>query len=236
MKLRSIVVAGLIVTLLVIGPAAFAKGPSGAVIEGDGVAGTLVVNQPGEHGQGTAMSDLVQAVGFFELTFGDSKGVMDEAPTATLGKQRIVITWDMAADDVIVQEVYHHAEGGPVTYVAPGQGFWEETDETAGGWYRITGDIATPLIELGVDASAFDVPKAADEKAAPLEVKQPQPAAAAKSTVSDLAGGQAAQERAPLTERSSQTGIAIPLAIAVATLVAIMGTAAWVFRRRPILR
>lgn len=239
MRTRSIVIAGVLAVVMAITPAALAKGPLGAVIEGDGVTGQLVIDQPGELGQGTAMSELVEAAGFFELTFGDAAGVLDEAPTDTLGKQRIVITWDMADGDTIVQEVYHKAAGGPVSYVAPGQTFWEDTEQTAGGWF-VTGDIAGPLIELGVAAEAFELPSVVDAKETEAEVKAPPVVDAAKgaaaSSKDETGAAVAPQVQAPVTERTATSDTPIQAIVAVAAVIAIMGTALWMLRRRPILR
>ncbi len=242
MRGRSLLLTTLVAGLLAMAPAAYAKGPLGATIEGEGVKGALHIDKPGELGQGTPMSELVEAIGFFELTFGGDVDVAQEAPTKTLGKSGLlVITWDMGDGHSIVQQVYLHAEGGPVTFVKPGQLFWEDTAETVGGWYTVTGDIVTPLTELGVDASAFthltalEAAKAAAEAAtepAPAPVKEE----ATKSPVVETPAAQA-PARTPAAPASGMGGPAVALIVAAAALAAaIMGTTAWMRRRRPMPR
>lgn len=134
-------------------PAALAKGPVGATIEGDGIEGMLEIDQPGELGQGTPMSHFVDELGFFDLVFGESAKKYAAQPTNALGDSRLVISWDMAGE-TIVQELYLEADGGPVTHVAAGQKFWEGTGTTTGGWKRVDSRIAGTLVALGVDEAA----------------------------------------------------------------------------------
>jgi hypothetical protein len=114
---RSVIVTLIVAAAVALGPTAFAKGPLGAMIEGEGVTGSLVIDEPGEIGQGTAMSELVEAAGFFPLVFGDG-AVTTNPPTKATGKQRIVITWDLGDGDTVVEEIYHRAADGPLAYVA----------------------------------------------------------------------------------------------------------------------
>jgi len=235
-------------------PIAHAKGPLGASIEGDGVAGVLDIRQAGETGQGTAMSRFVEAIGFFELTFGKSTQVATSQPTQTLGKSRLTITWDMGGGDTIEQELYLHAAGGPVSHVAGGQKFWENTTSTVGGWFTISGDIATPLMELGVRESAVahltakdaadkdlankdvakkDVAKkdAADKDAATKDLATKdlattESAAVAAGPTASAAGGSSAQPNGPG---------AMP-AVAIVLAAAIIGVGTWIRMRHPATR
>ncbi len=227
-------IALLIVAFLINAPAAFAKGPSGATIEGDGVKGAVVVERPGELGQGTAMSRLVEAVGFFELTFGESAKVSAGQPTKSLGKSRLVITWDMTDGDTIIQHIYHDAAGGPVAHMAPGQRFWADTATTAGGWFTITGDIATPLVELGVDETAVGhlLMKKAEpvEKAEPVkkvEPDKPDPAVAVTAAAAPTGTSSLAES----------SGVDSALIVAAVLLIAgMIGVGTWMTRRRPMPR
>lgn len=254
MPRRATLLAALVVGLLSITPAAHAKGPAGAVIEGDGVSGALVIDKPGELGQGTPMSQLVEAVGFFELTFGESAKISKTQPTKAIGKSRIVITWDMTGGDTIVQEIYHHAEGGPVTYIEPGQEFWEDTAVVVGGWFTITKDIATPLTALGVDESAVShlLTKSAAAKSTVGEaadpVKSTEPAkTATKSGDADAAAATGAAKTPAAAETTpgnnnpaappAATSSDISLILGAAVLfAAIIGAGAWMRQRRPMPR
>lgn len=257
MRRRIMSIAGLVVAFLLIAPAAYAKGPAGATIEGDSMKGAVVVLERGELGQGTAMSRLVEAVGFFELTFGKSPSVHSDQPTKALGKERLVITWDMTGGDSIVQEIYTHAAGGPVTYVAPGQEFWEDPWATVGGWLTITGDLATPLIELGVDEAAVahlvkraEPVKKAElvKKAEPVKkgemVKEAEPVKKAelvkKAESVKEADAAPAAASGPVAQSSGIDGSSglggTLIASAILLIAGIIGAGTWMRRRRPVPR
>lgn len=226
---RTALIAACVATLLAAAPAAHAKGPIGATIEGEGVTGTLDIDEPGELGQFTAMSELVEAAGFFTLALGDGSAA-SEAPTSSLG-QPLMITWRMG-DGVVVEEIYLHAAGGPVAHVAPGQLFWEGTAASNGGWLRITGDIATPLVALGVpEAAVAHLRPDVDVAPAPVEPTTAHPASAAtKRPTTDRSTALSSP-----TAASAATGsrsVAVGLLAAVA-LGGTMGLAAWRSRRSP---
>ena len=172
MRRRIVLLLAVALVVVLQVPAAHAKGPAGGFIEGTGVDGVINVAQPGEPGQGAPMSRLVEVIGFFDLTFGESKAVLAEQPTKVLGDSIITITWDMLERSSITQHIYLDAEGGPVTHIAPGQAFWDDW-ETVGGWMVVTGDLATPLIELGVDESVFPAKTAAPAKKNPVTKTEP---------------------------------------------------------------
>ncbi len=226
---RSAIVTLIVAAAMALGPTAFAKGPLGAMIEGEGITGSLVIDEPGELGQGTAMSALVEAAGFFPLVFGDG-AVTTDPPTKAIGKQRIVITWDLGGGDSVVEEIYHRAAGGPLAYVAPGQAFWEDTAAAAGGWFRLTGDIATPLIEFGVerDALAHLLP------AAPPQGPETTPTAAPPAESASQPGPPAPAavvSAAPAVEPART--VPVGLVATVAAVAAALGATAWRSRRRP---
>lgn len=229
MRIRGLTIGVLVAGLLLVIPAALAKGPAGATIEGEGVKGKLVVDQPGEPGQGTAMSQLVERVGFFELAFGQGTASLAQPPTNDLGKQRLVITWDMGSDHTITQEVYHRAQGGPVTYIEPGQRFWDDSTKTAGGWYRVRGDIETPLVQLGVSPDAFAIPTEAKS------VKDAGAEQVTKATSAPVAAPTLTTVAAPsgsTTPSGSTINGRVIAAIAVATAVLVVAVAAGTLTRR----
>jgi hypothetical protein len=249
----------LVVVLMSLAPAAYAKGPLGATIEGDGVDGRIVIDQRGELGQGTAMSRFVEVVGFFDLTFGESPVVSAVQPTTSLGKTRMTISWDMGEGSTIVQELYLHAGGGPVTYVAPGQQFWEEGWMTEGGWFTITGDVATALIEFGVDEAAVAhlepetsgmkmmgreanaEPAKTAEAADGTEIVgttnsvatvEPEPMTTATKTEAAPAAN-AVPANGTSTAPSEPTNIMLPLAVAILLVGGLIGMRSWRRRGRP---
>lgn len=138
-----------VVLVAVAGPAA-AKGPSGGELEGEGLDAPIAIG----FGEGTPGGDrLIEDVGFFDATFGQVPSrTLDEAPTADLGP-RLTLTWTMpgpsGVDDVIVQDVYPYADGGPLTYTAPGQPFFD-TERTVGGWHRSPARLLETLQRLGL--------------------------------------------------------------------------------------
>lgn len=228
---RSILVATVVAAVLLAASAALAKGPTGATIEGEGVTGTLDIDEPGELGQGTPMSDLVAAAGFFPLVFGDDT-VTSEPPTTALGRP-LLITWRMG-DDEVVEEIYLHASGGPVAHVAPGQLFWDDTHASGGGWLRVTEGIAAPLIDLGVDEAALSHlrPDRAAE-GAPAPATTPAPPPGATLTPVPLQDGTVRTTTTPApSPPTASRSVALGLA-AAAALGGAIGVAAWRNRRRP---
>lgn len=154
--MRLVRLVGLVAAAVLALPlAAFAKGASGAALEGQGIDGTLIVDQAGELGQGTAMSMFAERAEFFPLVFGDDSGQtagQKEALVADGTKPTIVVTWDMVGTP-IVQDLYFLKDGSVVAYMAPGQSFWEDTAQTVGGWMPIRKDLTKTLAELGVNVT-----------------------------------------------------------------------------------
>lgn len=243
MRRRIVLLLAVALVVVLQVPAAHAKGPAGGVIEGTGIDGVINVAQPGELGQGTPMSRLVEVVGFFDLTFGESKLVVAEQPTKTLGDSVITITWDMLERSSITQHIYLDAEGGPVTHVAPGQSFWDGW-ETVGGWMVVTGDLATPLIELGVDESVFRAETAAPAKKSPISKSEPAKTAPAKTDPGvkaplEVTPTTVAASPAPSTPASAapSSGLGAGVVFAIGLLLAAaLGVGVWSRLRHPVPR
>lgn len=242
MRRAPLLIGWFLALFLALSPAAYAKGPSGASIVGDGVDGVLSVDEAGELGQGTAMSRFVEAVGFFDLVFGDSPDVV-QSPAVKTGEASLVITWDMGDGSTIVQELFLDGVDGPLpdpmTHVVPGQEFWDNW-RTEGGWLTVTADIAGPLVELGVDAAVLGHRAATDEPAGatPAVPERTPPEKGSDigtepGTVQPAAVAAAATGAAGAEIPREPTGPALPPG-AVATLLVggIIGAGTWMRRRR----
>jgi hypothetical protein len=130
--------------------AALAKGPSEAVVTGPGLDDNgLAIAGLGDD------SDLTGLLGFFPATFGQSPDPMlASAPKGTLGPKytiRYTVPGPSGSDATIVQDVYPYAEPSPVTYMRPGQPFFD-TEKTRGGWYVSTPGLRDVLVRAGLPA------------------------------------------------------------------------------------
>jgi hypothetical protein len=54
--------------------------------------------------------------------------------------------------DTLRQDLYPYASGGPLSYMKPGQPFWEQ--RTRGGWYRGTAELKRMLVRASLPAKA----------------------------------------------------------------------------------
>lgn len=245
MRRRLVLLLTLALVLVFQVPAAHAKGPAGGWIEGAGFDGVVNISQPGELGQGTPVSKLVEVIGFFDLAFGESKLVLDEQPTKLLGDSIVTITWDMLERSTITQHIYLDAEGGPVTHIAPGQTFWDGW-ETVGGWMVVTGDLATPLIALGADESVFASKAGALREKSPVTKTEPAKTAPVKTEPAAKAPVEAASTpttiAAPATPPSPSPAVpsgglgASAVLLVGLLLAAVLGAGVWSRLRHPVPR
>ena len=146
-----LVLAIVVVVLTLSTGVAGAKGPSGGELTGDGLAAPIALSG----GEGTGAGEgLIMQTGFFAATFREVPDPMlDARPAGDLGP-KLTITWQLSRppdSDALTQDVYPYADGGPLTYMAPGQRF-STTELTRGGWYRATPALLTTLQQLGVPA------------------------------------------------------------------------------------
>jgi hypothetical protein len=151
---RLIVVVVAALALLVPGSAA-AKGPSEAKITGPGLSSALTIKGVGEGDPSTDLGVLVQDAGFFPEVFGQTPSPLMSAQPTQLGA-RYLVTYTMpggATAGTLEQELYPYAADGPVTFMRPGQKFWD-TQSTVGGWYRGTVRLKQMLIKAGLPKSA----------------------------------------------------------------------------------
>jgi len=134
---------------------AFAKGASEASIQGPGLGKTVTISGNGET-SGDKLGNLGQSAGFFPAVFGQTPDPMsDQRPAGKLGP-RYRIVWTVPGpngESKISQDAYPYAEPQPVTYMKPGQLFWDG-QHTRGGWYVGDSQLSASLFAVGVPRSA----------------------------------------------------------------------------------
>lgn len=135
---------------------AAAKGPVSASISGPGLERPLVLTGDGE-GPGTPLGTLAAATGFFPQLFGQSPDpTLASRPRGTLGPRYAVLYVVPGPNGVrsrIVQHLYPYAKPVVLTYMRPGQRFWEG-DTAHGGWYRATAALKRMLVRAGLPPRA----------------------------------------------------------------------------------
>jgi hypothetical protein len=141
----------------VVASAALAKGPSAAQVEGPGLKAPILFKGFGEPGDPSAFGQLVEQGGFFPSVFGQSPNPMHTSrPSGDLGP-RYTVTYTLpgpnGATSTIVQDVYPYATPAPVTYMRPGQPYWDG-GRTYGGWFRGDPALHSALVAAGLPASA----------------------------------------------------------------------------------
>ncbi len=144
------------VVVLVLPALAAAKGPASASLSGPGLDGPLTFDGDGEV-PGTALGTLANASGFFPQMFGQTPDpTLRSRPTKSLGLRYRVVYIVPGPNNIqsrVVQFVYPYAKPVAVTYMKPGQPFWE-IERTHGGWYRSRAALKRMLIRAGLPASA----------------------------------------------------------------------------------
>jgi hypothetical protein len=154
--MRRYVIAAALVSALVLPALAAAKGPVSASISGPGLDGSLAMRGDGE-GPGTALGTLAAAGGFFAQMFGQSPdATLASRPKGTLGPRYTAIylvPGPNAIKSRVVQYIYPYAEPVAVTYMKPGQRFWDGR-KAHGGWYRASAGLKRVLLRAGLPAKA----------------------------------------------------------------------------------
>jgi len=174
---KAVLVIGAAAAAVLAAPvAAWAKGPSQATIAGPGLASPVTIGGAGEPGSGGRLADLAEGTGLFAAMFGQTPDPMlPTAPTKYLGP-RYTVTYLVpggATDARIEQALFPSAAGGPVSYLAPGQTFFDD-QRTRGGWYRGSPALLATLRALGIEAAAAS---AARPAAAGYPAQSPHPPA-----------------------------------------------------------
>ena len=138
---------------LVLPAGALAKGPAEAIITGPGLAKPLKLGGPNDWAEGSPMAELTTRAGFFQVAWGGQPGrTLTESPTTRLGPRYDVVylvPGPSGRDDRIRQELYPFAKGGAVTFMAPGQRFFD-TRRTLGGWFRVVPPLTPTLVAAGL--------------------------------------------------------------------------------------
>jgi hypothetical protein len=153
--MRRYVIAAALVALVLPAVAA-AKGPVSASISGPALERSLTIRGDGE-GPGTALGTLANASGFFAQMFGQSPDpTLATRPGGTLGPRYRVVYVVPGPNDIqsrVVQYVYPYAKPVALTYMKPGQRFWD-SESAHGGWYRASTGLKKMLVRAGLPAKA----------------------------------------------------------------------------------
>ena len=160
-----------VLTVLLVPGTAHAKGPDRATIDGAGMATPISVE--GKEGSYDDLSVLADLSGLWPAAYPQRPDPMlPAAPTEDLGP-KLVITWRVPdggpTPDVVRQDLYLYAEGGPLTYMAPDQPLLGG-QRTAGGWFR------TPT-HLQPRWATFDLPDRTTLEATARPATSPAPPA-----------------------------------------------------------
>jgi hypothetical protein len=143
-----------VVVALALPVLAGAKGPVSASISGPGLDRHLAVSGDGE-GPGTALGNLTMASGFFAQTFGQTPDpTLRTRPAGTLGaRYRVVyaVPGPNGTDSRIVQLVYPYAKPVALSYMRPGQPFFDG-ERTYGGWFKASASLRRTLVRAGLPA------------------------------------------------------------------------------------
>jgi hypothetical protein len=149
---RQIVAAAVLVVALALPATAAAKGPASASISGPDVR-SLAIQGQGEGQPGTPLGMLVDAGGYFSQMFGENPDPTVKArPKGILGpryKVVYVVPGPNGIESKVVQFLYPFAKPVPLTYMKPGQRFWN-TERAHGGWYRSSTALTRMLITKGL--------------------------------------------------------------------------------------
>jgi hypothetical protein len=153
--MRRYLVAAAVIALVLPAVAA-AKGPVSATISGPGLERSLAIAGDGE-GPGTALGTLAAASGFFPQMFGQSPDpTFASRPKAILGPRYTAVYVVPGPNDIrsrVVQSIYPYAKPVAMTYMKPGQTFWNGR-KAHGGWYRASARLKAVLVRAGLPTTA----------------------------------------------------------------------------------
>lgn len=127
---------------------ALAKGPQGMSIGAEGAEGSVFIEGVGELDHGSRFSELIEAIGFWQLVLGVDMGVpgsdvYSTSPTEELGPPTALVFH--LEGDLVEATLYREASGGPLTYVSS-ERFLPVFDMYAhGGWYRADPDVGAMI-------------------------------------------------------------------------------------------
>ena len=135
---------------------AIAKGAVSASVAGPGLAHALVIKGDGE-GPGTALGTLSDASGFFAQMFRQTPDpTLAARPSGTLGLRYTAVYIVPGPNDIrsrVIQYIYPYAKPVALTYLRPGQKFWNGK-KAHGGWNRASPGLKRVLVRAGLPAKA----------------------------------------------------------------------------------
>jgi hypothetical protein len=152
---KSVFGVALVAAVFSIGTPVAAKGARQLTVTGTALGRPIVIDAADGFGE---LELVVEQTRFYEAVFGDSAaaagafGLTGIAPTARLG-MRLRLSWDMAVegspspDDVVVQELFPYAAGGPVVHTPAGQVLYGAA--VPAGWVRAQPALVGTLRRLG---------------------------------------------------------------------------------------
>lgn len=151
---------------LVAASGASAKGPDQAIVTGPGLEdqdGRIVfASGGGDPGAGTPFMAFVESGGFFQQTFGQTPDPTTKTrPKGDLGPRYEVVyrvPGPNGGTARLHQSVYPFATGGSVTYMPPGQPFFDGM-QTHGGWFAGSPTLKATLVSAGLPESAPSGPE-----------------------------------------------------------------------------
>jgi hypothetical protein len=156
MKKRFLLVAGVAAVGLTAAGAAQAKGPDQAKVSGPGLKKTVIL-KGAEDNMDEPLTRFAGAAGFFPQAYGQIPDTTTRSrPNGKLGPKYTVVYRVPGPDSgpaTLRQYVYPYAKPDPVTYMKPGQKFFNGM-ETHGGWYVSTADVQEVLGARGLPAKA----------------------------------------------------------------------------------
>jgi hypothetical protein len=147
---------GIAVAVLAIPTAAFAKGPTIAVITGSGInGGSVTLRGMGEPGSGAKLGDLAEQSGLFSAMFGAASDghILPVKPTVALGAHFVVVYTIPNEDPMaatVTMDLYPYAPGGPVSYTRPGPPVFSGQEPLAGQWFQGPTDLRDLLVSVGL--------------------------------------------------------------------------------------
>lgn len=145
---------------------AVGKGATSATISGPGLDEPIALEGSGEPGSGAELGAIAEQAGFFGAVFTQSPDPMlDTKPKGDLGA-RYTVTYVMPGpdgqEDQLVQDVYPYARPWPVTYLRPGQEYFDGM-ETRGGWFVASySTLLEELVAAGLPAEEPSVTASGD--------------------------------------------------------------------------
>jgi uncharacterized integral membrane protein len=149
-----------IIGLLITPAVAQAKGPDQATISGPGMTAPISIS--GSEGAAGDLSTLVELAGLFPAAFAQIPDPLLAArPDESLGP-KLSISWRIpdgsSTPATVHQDLYLYAEGGPLTYTAPGQQLFT-SQRTHGGWFRTPAALRSRWTVFGLPArNALEAP------------------------------------------------------------------------------